>query len=512
MVYTAELFGVPTKTLMDPVHGSIPIYSHEQLLIDTPLFQRLRHILQNDVVFLVFPGAKHNRLLHSIGTMHMASTLFTKITSRHLAQIQFKDLSEVQRKSIQYLHCCVRLAALLHDIGHFPFSHQFEECDAVAPFLKPSLLQELWGAVSGDAWKLVYEIDKEKKKISHEDFSVRIAYEILTKSNVLSEVDFEVRDILFFLENSKNVPSNILKSHCENIIQIPLKNENIDLNPNIIKSFLNYLKSFISGELDADKMDYILRDSYFSGCRYGMYNKDHLLNSLRVGYEPFFDKGGNLYDVDFSLAILEKGMGALEDFVYARYQLYLELYNHKTVSGLRKLLSLAIGEILSSKEAQKEIKDILLDVNKFSNFTDTFFWEKFRRYANINPNSASYRLINRQKLKYVMKFENQDQNDIDLFCERHYERNGVRIGYWKSKIKFSEISPKFKSIKVLLKNDTNPKQPTYELKKLSEETDFFTKFQRQEIYHLFEIPEELVIPIDLDTIGNKKTADDLSSG
>lgn len=486
------MFGVPTKRIMDPVHGSIPIYSHEQIIIDTPLFQRLRHILQNDVLFLVFPGAKHNRLLHSIGTMHMASMLFTQITSAYIAYKKIELLDDEQKRSIQYIHCCLRLAALLHDAGHFPFSHQFEECEAVEPFLRPSLLKDLWGNVPVNKWNEIYEI-KENKKISHEDFSVRIAYEILSKENILSGVDLKVRDILFFLETAKSGPSETLLSHCQNIVKVLFSDATKDsFNPDIITSFLKYLKSFISGELDADKMDYILRDSYFSGCRYGMYNKDHLVNSLRVGYELFFNKKGEFFDVEFSLAILEKGIGALEDFVYARYQLYLELYNHKTVSGFRKLLSLAIAEILTTEENKIEVKSILLDLQKFSNFTDTFFWEKFRNHAKANPDSACDRLINRKKLMYVMRKIDEDETDIDLFCDRYYQKYAIRLGYWKSRVKFSEISPKFKSIKVLVREESEDGKLKHRLKRVATITDFFSKFQRKEIYHLFEIPPELI--------------------
>lgn len=490
MVYTTELFGTPTKRIMDPVHGSIPVYSHEQLVIDSPLFQRLKHILQNDVVFMVFPGAKHNRFLHSIGTMHMASKLFTQITSNILEHLKVQKLTEDQARSIQYIHCCLRLAALLHDVGHFPFSHQFEECEAVEPFLNPSSLSNLWNTIPVEEWKNIYEIKKDTK-VSHEDYSVRIAYEIFSDPKILSAVDFQKRDILFFLENAKNDPSESLIARCQSIISALVASGTKNLDEiTVIKSFLHFLKSFISGEVDADKMDYILRDSYFSGCRYGMYNKDHLINSFRLGFEFFFENG-RIFDVEFSLAILEKGLGALEDFVYARYQLYLELYNHKTVSGFRKLLSLAIEEILSKEESEGLIRS-KMELGNFKNFTDTFFWEQFRTYAEANEDSACNRLLKREKLIYVEKKEDENEEDIELYCKRYHRQIGKKIDYWKSKVKFTQISPSFKSIKVLAKNDNG-----MQLKKVSTVTDFFTKFQRKEIYHLFEIPFELRKPDSL---------------
>jgi HD superfamily phosphohydrolase len=247
------------------------------------------------------------------------------------------------------------------------------------------------------------------------------------------------------------------------------------------------LKTFISGELDADKMDYILRDSYFSGCRYGVYNKDHLLNSLRIGYEPFMEKTNDtkqIFDVQFSLAVLEKGVGALEDFIYARYQLYLELYNHKTVSGFRKLLTLSLEEVLSIEDNKNEVKCMLSNLDSFANFTDTFFWEKFREYAKNNCRSACYMLVNRVTLPYIGKRTNEVENDIKLLCQRLSKTKNKKIDYWKSKIKFSDIDEAFNYIKVLVKQEDG----TRKLKKIPRVTDFFAKFDRKDIYHLFEIP------------------------
>jgi deoxynucleoside triphosphate triphosphohydrolase SAMHD1 len=491
MINTAEIFGTPIKRMMDPVHGSISIYSHEQKIIDDPLFQRLRHILQNDVVFLVFPGAKHNRLLHSIGTMHMVSSLFIQITSSYLANKDSNNISLHQKKSIQYIHCCLRLAALLHDTGHCPFSHQFEHAEAIKDIFTPALFKNIWGDID---YKQFYK--HPIKGISHEHFSVRIAYEILTKQNIFSQANINIEDVLFFLETTENEASTTLIEHCTNFIEIFVPGVKLLIQGesflSILNSFLKFLKSFISGELDADKMDYILRDSYFSGCRYGMFNKDHLVNSLRIGYELFnvnqknvkVGSASEIFDVEFSLAILEKGIGALEDFVYARYQLYLELYNHKTVSGFRKLLSIALSEILSNQSDRQEIELHLSSLAGFSNFTDTFFWQKFRKHSEDNPNSACRMLINRNKLHYIGKRINEKEEDVETLCIRLSKSKGQKIEYWKSHVKFSKINDYFSNIKILVKQEDG----TRKLKKISRVTDFFGKFDKKDIYHLFEIP------------------------
>ncbi len=505
MIYTAELFGSPTKRIMDPVHGSIPIFSHEQKIIDDALFQRLRHILQNDVVFLVFPGSKHNRFLHSIGTMHMVSSLFVQITSSYLSSRKSDSITLAQRKSVNYIYCCLRLAALLHDSGHHPFSHQFENSEPIREILNLSLFEKLWANID---YQKFYKNDIQE--LTHEHFSVRIAYKILTTQNIASTTDIATEDVLSFLETTENDPSVGLIDHCKRFLTIFVPGiegtmSNIT-SDKIVTSFLKFLKSLISGELDADKMDYILRDSYFSGCRYGMYNKDHLINSLRLGYEPFFsltnlhkDKFSNIFDVEFSLAILEKGIGALEDFVYARYQLYLELYNHKTVSGFRKLLSLALTEIISEKDYKAQIEATLSNLDNLTNFTDTFFWEKFREYSKRHPNSACRMLITRDKLKYIGKRVNEDEEQIKTECIRLSHSTKTTVGYWISKIKFSKINERFNTIKILVKENQS-----LQLKKISTVTNFFDKFDGTDIYHLFEINDFNKSPT-VNTLDNKIT-------
>ena len=126
MSFDLELFGTPTRLIMDPIHGGIPLFEHELDAIDQPLFQRLRHIFQNDVSFLVFPGARHSRFEHSIGVAHVAGRYFQALIRRSLPSNLSSIPQEPFASAVQYFNWCVRLAALLHDTGHSPFSHQFE--------------------------------------------------------------------------------------------------------------------------------------------------------------------------------------------------------------------------------------------------------------------------------------------------------------------------------------------------------------------------------------------------
>ncbi len=124
-----DIFGNPSHMVMDPVHGGIEFFRHERSIIDHYNFQRLRNIKQNDILHLVFPGANHSRFEHSIGAMHVAGRLFQSMLRNYFTENQLEEafvLSDLKINSIQYCYACLRAASLLHDTGHFPFSHQFE--------------------------------------------------------------------------------------------------------------------------------------------------------------------------------------------------------------------------------------------------------------------------------------------------------------------------------------------------------------------------------------------------
>jgi len=481
MISTIQLFGTPTRRVMDPVHGSIPLFSHEARIIDHPLFQRLRYIFQNDVVFYVFPGCKHDRFLHSIGTMHSVAMIFEKITGAYIAKMHTQTLPLKERNSIKYLYCCLRLAALLHDTGHAPFSHQFEYSQVVKAILNKKSFKTLW---KGEDTSLIYKT--LPAHIMHEHYSVRIAHQILKEQGTISDLEVDPMDVLFFMETTEIDISERLKECTYDFFSLFFEAQPIeaDITP-ACKSFLTLLKSFISGEIDADKMDYIWRDSYFSGVKYGMFNRDHLLNSFRIGYEDM-EFSGNVFNATFSLAILKKGLMALEDFVYARYQLYHELYNHKTVSGFRKILSLAIDEVAEVPEVKKQITVYMQDIAYFKDFTDTFFWEEFRKYALQNPDSYCAMLVRRQPLEYFDLLEDHDEDDVKRKCNAIRKEKGFDLIYWQSKISFSKINNYFKTIKVLT-NEFGA--DSLQLKRIIDVTDFFEKFEKKEIYHLFKLPE-----------------------
>lgn len=342
------LFGLPEKMIMDSIHGGIYFFPHEQKIIDHPLFQRLRFILQNDILTLVFPGSQHTRFQHSIGVMHLSGRFFQGLVKSHL--LKFKNMEEINLpliNSINYVYGAIRLAALLHDTGHAPFSHQFEHSKRVSDMLNRSFFEKLW---EDEDYSLYF--NSKPDKIEHEHISIRITHEIF-KENLDAEI--KVEDVIYFMEKSENKPSHTLSKHIKCIIRasfktIPTKmefNSLLDSIPDVSDKLLKTFKEIISGEIDADKMDYILRDSYFSGSKYGYYNVDVILNSLQIGWESSEKDKSRIEFTWIGIAIDPKGLKPMEDFIHARFKLYVELYNHKTVCGFKYLLAEAIDEVLA---------------------------------------------------------------------------------------------------------------------------------------------------------------------
>ena len=221
--------------MRDPIHGFIKLSKKERKLIDTKVFQRLRRIRQLAMTFLVYPGATHTRFDHSIGVMHIAGRICTKLRELHPERICNEDVDRV------------RLAALLHDVGHGPFSHVSEH-----------LLKK-------------YAANTSNKEQMREKIHEKITVDII-------QTDPEINGIL--TPDERDCVVEIIEGK---------------------RNFLDWHHNVISSELDADKMDYLLRDSHFAGVKYGQYDLEKLIESCRIANQK-----------ETPLAISNNGIYALE--------------------------------------------------------------------------------------------------------------------------------------------------------------------------------------------------------
>ncbi|MGB9845538.1 HD domain-containing protein [Methanothermobacter tenebrarum] len=213
------------KFIRDSIHGNLQIEDFEIRLIDTPPVQRLRRIRQLGFTNLIYPGANHTRFEHSIGTMHLSSQLADQLgLDKH-------------KKSI------LRVSALLHDLGHGPFSHVSE---AVIPE-------------------------------SHEELTIKVIRESVISDILMEEFDLDE-------------------------IEATLKGEGV-------------LGQAISGEIDVDRMDYLLRDSHYTGVAYGIIDVERLIQNIKIEDDLILDK---------------KGVPAAESMLLARYFMYPSVYQHHT--------------------------------------------------------------------------------------------------------------------------------------------------------------------------------------
>jgi HD superfamily phosphohydrolase len=223
----------------DPVHGNISVTDPTVLaLIQSPEFQRLRRIRQLGTSFISYPGAEHTRFAHSLGVYHLMNRVLKHLTE-HGVQVDPEDYM---------MTCC---AALLHDIGHGPFSHLFEKLT--------NLRHEVW----------VERIIASPESGIHQLLAAR-------------NPAWPAR-IAAIIMGTWNGPP--------------------------------FLMELISSQLDVDRMDYLLRDSRMCGVTYGQFDLDRLIQTITV--------------VDGHVALTDKGIHSVEEFLLARYFMYWNVYFHK---------------------------------------------------------------------------------------------------------------------------------------------------------------------------------------
>ncbi len=258
--------------LRDPIHGFIRFSSHERSLLNARPFQRLRHIHQLALTYLVYPGATHRRFEHSLGVMELATRAFDEIVAeQHIVSGVSERLPEIADRGYHsYWRQILRLAALCHDIGHLPFSHAAE-----------SLLPD--GKKHEFLTKLLIESD--------EMMALWKGFQINPRPE----------DIVKLALGPKEYPEGKF-SDWEVI-----------------------LSEIITGDaLGTDRMDYLLRDAYHTGVTYGRFDHLRLLQGLRVVLKPSEDGS----EVSPSLGIEEGALAGAESLLVARQFMYTQVYHH----------------------------------------------------------------------------------------------------------------------------------------------------------------------------------------
>ena len=313
------------KIINDPVHGFITI--NDPLifeLINHPFYQRLRRIQQMALAQLVYPGAVHTRLHHSLGAYHLMCIAINELTDKGI------DITKEEAQA-------AKLAILLHDIGHGPYSHALENV----------LL----------------------KGVSHEDLSLLIMHHLNTSSN------------------------ERLKGQLGLAIQI--------FTNQYPKKFLHQL---ISGQLDVDRLDYLSRDSFFTGVTEGLVGYERILKMLTVHNNE--------------LVVEEKGINSVEKFLMSRRLMYWQVYQHKTVVASEKMLVKIIerAQVLFHQKNEQVKTGGILDY-----FLSTENWE----LKNIDLN-AFCQLDDTDILYAIKQWQHHSDPVLSLLCNRLLNRQGFK--------------------------------------------------------------------------------------
>jgi HD superfamily phosphohydrolase len=321
------------KIINDPVYGFITI-NHPLIfaILAHPYYQRLRRIHQMALAQLVYPGAVHSRLLHSLGAYHLMCNA--------VAELRDKGVEITDEEAV-----AVKAAILLHDIGHGPYSHALEQV-------------------------LV-------KGVHHEQLSLQIMQEMNAHMNGALDLAIQI------FTN-----------------QYP-------------KPFLHQL---ISGQLDMDRMDYLSRDSFFSGVTEGVIGYDRILKMLVV-------HGGELM-------VEEKGIYSVEKFLVARRQMYWQVYLHKTVLAAEKMLVKILERVREIYQANDEGL-------KTQSALD-FFLGEFNSEMNLDALEKFCTLDDHDIMHAVKVWSKHPDKILALLCNRLLNRQ-----LYRSRIQAEAFDPQF---------------------------------------------------------------------
>jgi HD superfamily phosphohydrolase len=351
------------KQIRDPVHGWIRLTKEESEFVDNSLVvQRLRYVRQLGMAYLVYPTAAYSRFDHSLGVMHLAYLIGRELLSKRGVS------AEEAEKLLKHL----RMAALLHDVGHFPFSHTFE-----------AVVRDLVAAAVKD-WRCVdVDVSMFDRARPHE----------VTTQLILERISPQLRE--------HGYDPQLVKALLTKKYQEELPEE------------VRVLSSIISGTLDADRLDYIMRDIHFTGAAVGTAigyaDIERIINSMS-------------YVGDLGIIFDEKARVHLEGYIITRYQLYRHVYlHHKTVlftEIARKILWQAVLECRSSPRG--EVCEYLCDLAKFAagDVSEEVLWKATDDYfTSVFTKLAPFRdLMARRRLGYISLWK-RDKDYLEVFGE-----------------------------------------------------------------------------------------------
>ncbi|TFG68360.1 MAG: HD domain-containing protein, partial [Methanomassiliicoccus sp.] len=335
---------VEYKIIRDSVHGSIKVDGCFLPLASTPELQRLHNIHQLGLAYLVYPGANHTRFEHSLGTFHVAGRICSSL-----------NLDRIESLMVQ-------AAALLHDIGHLPYSHTFE-----------MVLHEQFGVDHAEISRRL--IRGEDSVLADEERSILGKHASVPEA--LEAMSLNPKDVAGLLDD-----------------QHALKQSSRTLEKHESQAHFNtkrYLSQIVSGTVDADQLDYLVRDAHYTGVAYGVIDIDRLVETF------------DIYNGD--LVIDKSGLSAVEGMLVARALMFSSVYYHKTVR---------IPELMLAKAVELLGKDAIDRIHRKTDAGLLAYLESQGGYSREIATCLKYRkLYKRAYAIAVTDVRDEDWSKID---------------------------------------------------------------------------------------------------
>lgn len=365
--------------IRDPVHGTISFNDKETEILDAREYQRLRAIRQLGFAEISFPGATHNRFLHSIGVSHLAGLAFDSIFAKH-------NLTQQKRSAFRQ---ALKIAALLHDIGHGPLSHTTE--DVMPP------LEDL----SIKAYANRYEapqLIQSTRKATHEDYTIKYITDSPLTHRLSSQFqEFLPLHIACLIDKALHCPDDFFTAN------------GVDYRP--------ILSQIVSSELDVDRMDYLERDSYFCGTNYGKVDLHWILSNLT----------SHRVEDRMYLGINRRALYTFDDFLISRHHMHLMVYFHHKSIIFEEMLT----RYLSSPDCSFRLP---ADINEYTKFNDYKLYEDMASSSN----EWARRIAERRPYRVLIELHTTDENPRAENMQRTLRQEGLDVIWASSKARLSK--------------------------------------------------------------------------
>jgi len=361
MTESEESAGFPhlifKKHIFDPLRGYIGITEPELSIINNKLFQRTHHLRQLGPAHLVYPTATHTRFSHMLGAMHVMTEFCRNIRDYETDKLIFSDKEELQK---------LRIAALLHDIGHYPLSHILEQA--------------------------LYDIAEEehlKGDFDHETFGRHIISQT-SLSDTIKASGYDPAEIVKILTGEAQVEED----------------------RKILYRF------FLDSDLDVDRTDYLLRDSYFTGVGYGHVAAERLMNTIT-------------YSKDYGV-VFKKTTEALENFFIGRYHMYQSVYFHKVLYGFEILVKYIYKMLYDeNKIVYGPMQIFKLNDSQIQDFDDNYFYSKLVNYQGNNQYLRDMIRMFRERLPLAMSISSRNlmtasESDVNPLLKYLLQPHGIQ--------------------------------------------------------------------------------------